>query len=78
MNEGPLVSVITPSFNQGRFLRDTLESVAMQDYANIEHIVMDGGSTDDSVAILQSWAASHRINWRSGRDAGQADAISRD
>jgi glycosyltransferase involved in cell wall biosynthesis len=73
----PLVSVITPSFNQGRYLGATLESVAIQDYPRIEHIVMDGGSTDGSVAILENWARRHPLNWRSAPDAGQADAIRR-
>jgi glycosyltransferase involved in cell wall biosynthesis len=72
---GPLVSIITPSFNQGRYLLETLQSVAEQDYPNIEHIVMDGGSTDDSVEILRAWADSHPVQWQSGPDDGQAAAI---
>jgi glycosyltransferase involved in cell wall biosynthesis len=77
MTDLPLVSVITPSFNQGRFLLDTLRSVGTQDYPRIEHIVMDGGSDDQSVEVLQSWSRSHPVRWQSDRDAGQADAIQR-
>jgi glycosyltransferase involved in cell wall biosynthesis len=71
----PLVSIITPSFNQARFLPATLESVARQDYPRIEHIVMDGGSTDGSREILESWASTRPIIWQSGPDGGQAAAI---
>jgi glycosyltransferase involved in cell wall biosynthesis len=73
----PLVSIITPSFNQAPYLEATLRSVAAQDYPWIEHIIMDGGSDDGSVDIIRRWAESHDITWRSERDAGQADAIQR-
>lgn len=72
---GPLVSVVTPSFNQARFLRAALDSVLEQDYPNVESIVMDGGSTDGSVAILESYG--ERVQWSSRRDRGQADALNR-
>ena len=49
----PLVSILTPSFNQGEWLRDNIASVQRQSYPQIEHIVMDGGSTDESVEILE-------------------------
>ena len=75
--DAPLVSIITPSFNQAKYLEATLQSVAIQDYPRIEHIVMDGGSSDGSVDIIRRWAGSHDITWRSGRDGGQADAIQR-
>ncbi len=71
----PLVSIVTPSFNQGRFLRRTLDSVLAQEYPHIELIVTDGGSTDDSVAILQSYGT--RIGWHSEKDRGQAHAINK-
>ena len=71
----PLVSIVTPSFNQAKYLADTLRSVATQDYPRIEHIVMDGGSSDGSVELLASWAQTHEIVWRSERDGGQAAAI---
>jgi glycosyltransferase involved in cell wall biosynthesis len=71
----PKVFVVTPSFNQGRFLRATIDSVLAQDYAEIDYFVADGGSTDDSVAILQSYG--DRVRWVSGPDGGQAAAIHR-
>jgi glycosyltransferase involved in cell wall biosynthesis len=74
----PLVSIVTPSFNQARFLGSTLESVAMQRYPRLEHIVVDGGSTDGSVEILKAFSASHpHLKWVSGPDDGQADALNR-
>lgn len=69
----PLVSVVTPSFNQGRFIRETIESVLAQRYPHIEYLVMDGGSTDDTVKILQEY--DDRLTWVSERDGGQAEAI---
>lgn len=74
-NNLPLVSIVTPSFNQGRFLRRTIESVLNQDYPHIEYIVIDGGSTDESVDILTSYA--HRFSWISESDKGQTDAINK-
>jgi glycosyltransferase involved in cell wall biosynthesis len=72
-----LISIVTPSLNQAPFLRDTLRSVAVQDYPNVEHIVMDGGSTDGSIEIIRDWASTHAIRWHAGPDLGQADAIQR-
>jgi glycosyltransferase involved in cell wall biosynthesis len=69
----PLVSVITPSLNQGRFIRACIESVRSQDYPRIEHIVMDGGSTDETLDVLRSYG--DRLLWRSGPDSGQAEAV---
>ena len=57
------VSIITPSFNQGKFIEETIKSVLNQDYPNIEYIVMDGGSTDNTVEILKKY--SDRIIWKS-------------
>lgn len=71
----PLVSVLTPSYNQARWLPDNLRSVASQSYERIEHVVMDGGSTDGSVQILA--AASPGVVWDSRPDHGQSDAINR-
>lgn len=73
MTRRPLVSIVTPTLNQGDFIEDTLRSVAMQDYPNIEHIVVDGGSTDRTREILERW--SGRIRWISEPDGGQAEAI---
>ena len=70
---GPLVSIITPSFNQAAFLRRTIESVLTQDYSHIEYLILDGGSTDGSREILESYG--QRFYWVSQRDGGQTDAI---
>ncbi|MGA2139362.1 MAG: glycosyltransferase [Verrucomicrobiia bacterium] len=70
----PKVTIVTPSFNQARFLPQTLDSIREQDYPHIEHIVVDGGSTDGSVDILR---AAPGIRWVSERDRGQVDAINK-
>ncbi len=74
-SQPPLVSIVTPSYNQGRFLRRTIESVLRQDYRHIEYLVIDGGSTDDSVEILHSYGT--RFTWVSEPDRGQTDAINK-
>lgn len=71
----PLVSILTPSYNQGSYIRDTLNSVACQTYPNIEHIIMDGGSTDETVRVLE--ATGDGVVWRSEPDRGQAHAINK-
>jgi glycosyltransferase involved in cell wall biosynthesis len=73
----PLVSVITPSYNQGRFIEDTLLSVKNQDYPNVEHIVIDGGSTDNTLEILRKHANKYNLTWISEPDNGQSDAINK-
>ncbi|MGH7485372.1 MAG: glycosyltransferase, partial [bacterium] len=69
------VSILTPSYNQARWLPDNLRSVAEQSYPAIEHIVVDGGSTDGSVQTLA--AAAPTVLWESGPDEGQSDAINK-
>jgi glycosyltransferase involved in cell wall biosynthesis len=71
----PLVSVITPSYQQGIFIEATIDSVKMQTYPRIEHIVIDAGSTDETVSILERHDGSYNLRWVSEPDAGQADAI---
>jgi glycosyltransferase involved in cell wall biosynthesis len=75
LGDQPLVSIVTPSLDQGRFIRATIESVLGQTYPNIEYIVVDGGSTDDTLDILREYG--DRISWSSGPDSGQTSAINK-
>lgn len=70
------ISIVTPSFNQGQFIGETLESVLSQEYPDAEFIVVDGGSTDQTVDVLKHYS-SRLAHWRSEPDDGQADAISK-
>ncbi len=71
----PKITIITPSFNQGKFIRETIESVLSQNYPNLEYWVIDGGSTDDTCAILKSFGK--KIKWISEKDRGQTDALNK-
>lgn len=70
----PKISIITPSYNQAIYLEDNIQSVLAQNYPNFEHIVVDGGSTDDTVEILKKYP---HIIWISEKDNGQADALAK-
>jgi glycosyltransferase involved in cell wall biosynthesis len=70
----PKISVITPSYNQGHFLEETIQSVLAQQYPNLEFIVVDGGSTDNSAEIIRRYAP-HLAHWQSQPDRGQSDAL---
>lgn len=72
----PKVSIITPSYNQGHFLDATIRSVLAQDYPNIEYIIVDGGSKDDSPQIIASYA-QHLAWWVTEKDKGHADALNK-
>jgi glycosyltransferase involved in cell wall biosynthesis len=72
--ELPRITVVTPSYNQGQFLEETIRSVLLQGYSNLEYIVVDGGSSDNSGEILAKYA-NHISHVISEPDAGQSDAI---
>lgn len=76
LSEHPKVSIITPSFNQGRFLEESIQSVLHQTYPNIEYIVVDGGSKDESFEIIKIYA-QHFTWWTSEKDKGHADALNK-
>ena len=72
----PRISVVTPSYNQGQFIEETIRSVLLQGYPNLEYIIVDGGSTDGSVEIVRRyglWISS----WSSERDNCQSEAINK-
>jgi hypothetical protein len=72
----PRISIVTPSYNQGRLIEETIRSVLLQGYPDLEYIVVDGGSSDDSVDIIRRYAP-WLANWVSEPDRGQAHAINK-
>lgn len=75
ITEWPRITVITPSFNHGRFIKRTIESVLKQKYPNLEYKVVDGGSEDDTISILKSYG--RQLKWISEKDNGQTEAINK-
>ena len=75
----PLVSVVTPSYNQAAYIAQTIQSVVEQSYPHVENIIVDGASTDGSVEIVAEWARRYpqRIRWVSEPDRGQTEAINK-
>jgi glycosyltransferase involved in cell wall biosynthesis len=76
LNPYPKISIIVPSFNQGQFIEDTILSIINQDYKQVEIIIIDGGSTDNSVELIKKYE-SHLNYWVSEKDSGQSEAINK-
>lgn len=72
----PRISIVTPSYNQGKFIEETIRSVLLQGYPNVEYIIIDGGSTDQTIEIIQKYQ-QYIAYWISESDHGQADALNK-
>jgi glycosyltransferase involved in cell wall biosynthesis len=80
MKQRPSLSIVTPSFNQGAFIGEALASVAQQNYVDVEHLVIDGGSSDRTVDILRDHTQKQqveRLHWISEPDTGQSNALNK-
>ena len=77
MTEEPFFTVLTASLNNGATIRNTLESVKKQDFRDVEHLVIDGGSSDDTVSILKKYMGGYNLSWISENDKGIADALNK-
>jgi glycosyltransferase involved in cell wall biosynthesis len=72
----PKISIVTPSYNQGQYIEETINSILDQHYPNLEYIIIDGGSTDDTIDIIKKYS-KHISYWESKNDNGQSDAINK-
>lgn len=77
LSERPLVSIVVPSFNQGRFIQDTIDSILNQNYRPIEIIVVDAQSTDNTLSILDKYSGVDGVSWTSEPDRGHADGVNK-
>lgn len=71
----PLVSIVTASYNQGRFIEETIRSIKAQDYPHLEHVIIDGASTDGTLDVIKRYEGSYTMRWVSEPDQGHADAL---
>ena len=77
MTRSPLVSIVTPTLNQGRFIEATIRSIRAQTFDHFEHIVIDGGSTDGTLDILRNQESLYALRWLSEPDGGMYEAINK-
>ena len=75
-SEWPRITIVTPSYNQGRFIEETIRSVLLQNYPNLEYIIIDGGSNDNTLEIIKKYEPWITY-WISEPDKGQSDAINK-
>lgn len=73
----PLISIVVPSYNQGRYIRATIDSILGQDYRPLQIVVIDGGSRDETVTVLQSYGSIPELEWVSERDRGVVEAVNK-
>jgi glycosyltransferase involved in cell wall biosynthesis len=73
----PLVTIIVPSYNQGQYIRETIDSILTQDYRPLEVLVIDGASKDETVEVLKSYGARPELQWWSEPDRGVVDAVNK-
>ena len=74
----PKISIVIPSYNKGKYIKETLQSIVDQNYPNLEVVIQDGGSTDGSLNIIKSYSEKYEyIKWESKKDKGQVDAINK-
>jgi len=73
----PLASIVTPSFNRGRFIEEAILSIKNQNYPHIEHLIIDGGSTDGTLDVIRRYEGMYNLRWVSEPDEGQADALNK-
>lgn len=76
MKKAPKISIVTPSFNQGKYIEDAIQSIISQNYPNLEYIIIDGGSSDNSLSIIKKYSKKLSY-WVSEPDGGQAEAINK-
>lgn len=77
MMNNPLVSIVTPCYNSESYIEECILSIKNQTYGNVEHIIVDGGSTDSTLAILKKYQDTYNMRWISEKDNGMYDAISK-
>jgi glycosyltransferase involved in cell wall biosynthesis len=80
MKKSPMISIVTPSFNQASFILEALQSIQIQDYPNYEHLIIDGLSTDGTINLLEalpSTSQNSRLRWLSEKDKGQSEALNK-
>ena len=75
VTEWPKFGIVTPTYNMGNYLEETIQSILTQDYPHVDYVVMDGGSKDNTVEILKKYEG--RLHWRSEKDNGQGDAVNK-